>query len=46
MVEVHNHPELALSDGPQALLPEDLKPLVAEIHAIKHAITQLETTFV
>src|ERR1700752_2553826 len=30
MVEVHNHPELALSDGPQALLPEMFVQLVRE----------------
>ena len=46
MVEVHNHPERALSDGSQALLPEDLKQLVAEVYAIKQAIAQLEPTFV
>jgi 3-deoxy-7-phosphoheptulonate synthase len=34
MVEVHNHPERALSDGPQALLPEMFEQLSADITAI------------
>lgn len=34
MVEVHNHPERALSDGPQALLPDMFKQLVADVQAI------------
>lgn len=34
MVEVHNHPERALSDGPQALLPEMFKQLVEEVRLI------------
>ena len=40
MVEVHNHPEQALSDGPQALLPEMFKQLVAEVHAIHKVIAE------
>src|SRR5437870_3741074 len=31
MVEVHTHPEQALSDGPQALLPDMFKELVKEV---------------
>lgn len=31
MVEVHDHPERALSDGPQALLPEAFRQLVADL---------------
>ena len=42
MVEVHNHPEQALSDGPQALLPEMFKQLVAEVRAIHTVILQAE----
>jgi 3-deoxy-7-phosphoheptulonate synthase len=38
MVEVHNHPEQALSDGPQALLPDMFNELVAEVRAIHQAI--------
>jgi 3-deoxy-7-phosphoheptulonate synthase len=42
MVEVHNHPEKALSDGPQALLPEMFKQLVAEVQAIHRVISEAE----
>lgn len=42
MVEVHNHPEKALSDGPQALLPEMFKQLVAEVRAIHRVISEAE----
>ncbi len=38
MLEVHPHPEQALSDGPQALLPERLPLLVRELDAIAAAI--------
>jgi len=34
MVEVHNHPERALSDGPQALYPEQFAALVQELRAL------------
>ncbi|HSE38789.1 MAG TPA: 3-deoxy-7-phosphoheptulonate synthase [Blastocatellia bacterium] len=43
MVEVHNHPEQALSDGPQALLPDMFKQLVAEVRAIHKVIAEIET---
>lgn len=46
MVEVHNHPELALSDGPQALLPEMFKQLVAEVRAIHQVIVEAEASLV
>ena len=39
MVEVHNHPERALSDGPQALLPEMFKQLVEEVRLIHTVLT-------
>ncbi len=42
MVEVHNHPEQALSDGPQALLPEMFKQLVADVRAIHKVIAEAE----
>jgi 3-deoxy-7-phosphoheptulonate synthase len=42
MVELHNHPEQALSDGPQALLPEMFKQLVAEVRAIHQLIANSE----
>src|SRR5881227_2853747 len=38
MVEVHNHPELALSDGAQALTPSEYAQLIKEVHAI-HKLT-------
>ncbi len=38
MIEIHNDPEKALSDGPQALLPEDFLNLVKELHQIAKAI--------
>lgn len=44
MVEVHNHPELALSDGPQALLPDMFKQLVGEVRAIHQFIGQTEAS--
>jgi 3-deoxy-D-arabino-heptulosonate 7-phosphate (DAHP) synthase len=36
MVEVHNHPELALSDGAQALTPSQYAQLVNEVRAIRN----------
>jgi 3-deoxy-7-phosphoheptulonate synthase len=42
MVEVHNHPETALSDGPQALLPDMFRQLVDEVRAIHKVITEIE----
>lgn len=38
MVEVHNHPELALSDGAQALTPSEYARLIEEVRAI-HKLT-------
>jgi 3-deoxy-7-phosphoheptulonate synthase len=40
MVEVHNHPEVALSDGPQALLPEMFRQLVNEIRDIHRVLAR------
>ncbi|MGE5275374.1 MAG: 3-deoxy-7-phosphoheptulonate synthase [Acidobacteriota bacterium] len=34
LIEVHNHPELALSDGPQALLPEMFGALMAQLRQL------------
>jgi 3-deoxy-7-phosphoheptulonate synthase len=34
IIEVHDNPDRALSDGPQALLPEQFKSLMTEIRAI------------
>jgi 3-deoxy-7-phosphoheptulonate synthase len=44
MVEVHNHPEQALSDGPQALLPEMFHKLVSEVRAIHRVIAEVEAS--
>jgi 3-deoxy-7-phosphoheptulonate synthase len=38
MIEVHNNPELAKSDGEQALLPDEFSDLVARIRAVAKAI--------
>ena len=38
MVEVHTHPERALSDGPQALLPEMFKAMMVDLRAIHRVI--------
>jgi 3-deoxy-7-phosphoheptulonate synthase len=35
MVEVHNHPELALSDAAQALTPSEYAQLINEVRAIR-----------
>ena len=38
LVEVHNHPERALSDGPQALYPEQFEQLMRELKLIAPAV--------
>lgn len=38
MIEIHDDPENALSDGPQALLPNTFTKLVEELRLIAHAI--------
>jgi 3-deoxy-7-phosphoheptulonate synthase len=38
MVEVHNSPELARSDGEQALTPEEFQDLVVRVRAVAIAI--------
>lgn len=38
MMEVHPHPEEALSDGPQALLPEGFAKLMAELKAMQDVL--------
>ena len=42
MVEVHNHPDRALSDGPQALLPDMFKQLVEDVRAIHKVISNAD----
>ena len=44
MVEVHNHPERALSDGPQALLPEMFKQLVEEVRLISGVLAETQAS--
>jgi 3-deoxy-7-phosphoheptulonate synthase len=34
LIEVHDHPEVALSDGPQALLPEMFAQLMEEVRLL------------
>lgn len=38
MIDIHPHPETALCDGPQALTPDELVPLVAEMGAVAKAV--------
>ncbi|GAB1443446.1 3-deoxy-7-phosphoheptulonate synthase [Ignavibacteriales bacterium] len=38
IIEVHNDPKKALSDGPQALLPEQFEKLISEVRLIASAI--------
>jgi 3-deoxy-7-phosphoheptulonate synthase len=38
LVEVHHKPEEALSDGPQAILPDTFAQLVREVDAIAHVL--------
>jgi 3-deoxy-7-phosphoheptulonate synthase len=38
LIEVHNHPEKALSDGAQSLYPDQFKSLMEELQAIASAI--------
>jgi 3-deoxy-7-phosphoheptulonate synthase len=38
MIEVHHDPENALSDGPQALLPDDFMTLMTQVRAIAEVI--------
>ena len=41
MIEIHDKPEEALSDGPQALLPKDYIDLVQELKVIAQAIKRV-----
>ena len=38
MVEVHNAPEMAKSDGEQALLPEEFNDLVGRVRKVAEAV--------
>ncbi|MCH7827527.1 MAG: 3-deoxy-7-phosphoheptulonate synthase [Bacteroidetes bacterium] len=38
MIEVHNNPEIALSDGPQSLLPDQFSELMKQIKLIAEVI--------
>jgi len=38
MIEVHNHPEAALSDGPQSLRPEVFREMVSRLSRISSAV--------
>src|SRR5947207_712686 len=41
MVEVHNRPELALSDSAQALTPSQYAQLIEEVHAVRNVTTPI-----
>ncbi len=38
IIEVHNHPEEALSDGPQSLKPDKFAKLMRELRALAEAL--------
>ena len=38
MVEVHHNPELALSDGPQSLFPDQFEQMLSQLKPIAHVI--------
>jgi len=40
MIEVHNRPELALSDSAQALTPAEYAQLIEEVHAIRNVMVR------
>lgn len=44
IVEVHNLPEQALSDGAQALTPEQYEQLVGEVRAIHEVMAPAAVT--
>lgn len=41
-IEVHNHPEKALSDGPQAMLPDAFATLVENLHTLHEAMGKMK----
>lgn len=41
MIEVHPHPEIALSDGNQSLTPEDFQNLMADLSGIATAVGRI-----
>jgi 3-deoxy-7-phosphoheptulonate synthase len=41
LIEVHTHPESALSDGPQALLPEMFVELVGQVRALAPVVGRI-----
>lgn len=45
MVEVHNAPEQALSDGPQALLPDEFASVARRVAAVRAALTGTSKAF-
>ncbi len=42
MIEVHDHPEKALSDGPQALYPDQFETLMGEIRSIASMVVRTD----
>jgi 3-deoxy-7-phosphoheptulonate synthase len=45
MVEVHDRPQEALSDGPQAVLPQELKKIIKICNTIYRTINESESPF-
>ena len=45
MVEVHDRPQEALSDGPQAVLPEELKRIIKICDTIHKTIAESDSPF-
>jgi 3-deoxy-7-phosphoheptulonate synthase len=44
MIEVHPHPENALSDGPQSLRPDNFRLLMEEINAITSSLKTIKAS--
>ncbi len=45
MIEVHDRPQEALSDGPQAVLPQDLKKILRVCDTVHKAISDSDSPF-
>ena len=45
MIEVHDRPEEALSDGAQALLPSKLAPIIRTCNLLHETISESELPF-
>ena len=45
MIEVHDRPQEAMSDGPQAVLPEELKKIIKICNTIHKTISESDSPF-